>query len=200
MAMGLHTTGGVSPHREGEGQGCIRREGASEAAQEPLDRRLAEVAKAVGGGYRRLQISLSLALAVRGTVAGHRLGALAGGWGGGGARPLRMHPFGGGGAKRTGSRALDGPHTVTAQRLKGQTIALLSGACARAPLPSRAHDRPGAVCRWWTSPGPSGWASPGPRARGSTRRRSSTRASRRWATACRPSPPTPPTSPSATPN
>ena len=36
-----------------------------------LGRRLEEVAKAVRGGYCRLQM-----LAVRGTVAGHRLGAL----------------------------------------------------------------------------------------------------------------------------
>ena len=34
------------------------------------------VAKAVGGGYCRLQILLKPALAVRETVAGHRLGAL----------------------------------------------------------------------------------------------------------------------------
>ena len=39
-------------------------------------RRLEGVAKAVGGGYRRLQVPLGLALGVRGTVAGHRLGAL----------------------------------------------------------------------------------------------------------------------------
>ena len=38
--------------------------------------RLEEVAKAVGGGYCRLQMPLSLALAARGTVAGHRLGTL----------------------------------------------------------------------------------------------------------------------------
>ena len=44
-----------------------------------LDRRLEEVAKAVGGGYCRLQMPLKQALAVRGTVAGHRLGALEGG-------------------------------------------------------------------------------------------------------------------------
>ena len=58
-------------------QGCIRREGASEAAPEGV-RRLEEVAKAVGGGYCRLQPS-SLALGVRGTGAGQGLGALAGG-------------------------------------------------------------------------------------------------------------------------
>ena len=40
-----------------------------------------EVAKAVGGGYCRLQMPLRLALGVRETVAGHRLGALEGGGG-----------------------------------------------------------------------------------------------------------------------
>ena len=49
--------------------------------QKRLDRRFEEVAKAVGGGYRRLQMPLSLALAVQETVAGHRLGALEGGEG-----------------------------------------------------------------------------------------------------------------------
>ena len=44
--------------------------------------RLEEVAKAGGGGYRRLQTPLKLALGVRGTVAEHRLGALEGGGGG----------------------------------------------------------------------------------------------------------------------
>ena len=37
---------------------------------------LEEVAKAVGGGYCRLQMPLKLALGVTETVAGHRLGAL----------------------------------------------------------------------------------------------------------------------------
>ena len=41
--------------------------------------RLEEVAKAVGGGYCRLQTPLRPALGVRGTVAGDRLGALKGG-------------------------------------------------------------------------------------------------------------------------
>ena len=57
-------------HRgRGEGQGCIRREGASKA-----------VRQAVGGGcqsgYCRLQMPSRLALGVRGTVAGRRLGTL----------------------------------------------------------------------------------------------------------------------------
>ena len=46
-----------------------------------FNRRLEEVAKAVGGGYCRLQMPLRLALGVRETVAGHRLGALEGGRG-----------------------------------------------------------------------------------------------------------------------
>ena len=46
-----------------------------------LGRRLEEVAKAVVGGYCRLQMPLKPALGVRGTVAEHRLGALEGGGG-----------------------------------------------------------------------------------------------------------------------
>ena len=56
-----------------EGKGAQRR------PQRRLGRRLEEVAKAVGGGYCRLQMPRSLALAVSETVAGHRLGALEGG-------------------------------------------------------------------------------------------------------------------------
>ena len=55
--------------------------GPQRRPQQRLGRRLEEVAKAVGGGYCRLQIPLKLAFAVRGTVAGHRLGALRGGGG-----------------------------------------------------------------------------------------------------------------------
>ena len=40
--------------------------------------------KAVGDGYCRLEMPLKLALAIRETVAGHRLGALKGRGGGGG--------------------------------------------------------------------------------------------------------------------
>ena len=62
----------VSRYRQSKDQGCSRREGTSEAAQRRLERRLEEVAKAVGGGCCRLQMPLKLRLAVRGTVAGHR--------------------------------------------------------------------------------------------------------------------------------
>ena len=58
--------------------------------QKRLDRRLEEVAEAVGGGYCRLQMPLKRALAVRQTVSGHR-------WGGWrpslpGARATRPQP------------------------------------------------------------------------------------------------------------
>ena len=58
--------------------------------QQPLDKRLEEVGKAVAGGYCRLQMPLKLVLAVRETVARHRLGALEGG--GGGLPPFQCIP------------------------------------------------------------------------------------------------------------
>ena len=58
--------------------------------QKRLDRRLEEAAKAVGGGYCRLQMPLKLALGVKETVAGRRLGALEAG--GVPPPPLPMHP------------------------------------------------------------------------------------------------------------
>ena len=68
--------------------------GPQRRPQKRLSRQLEEVAKAVGGGgHCRLQMPLKVALGVRETVAGHRLGAR---WGGGGAPPLPMHPWWGG--------------------------------------------------------------------------------------------------------
>ena len=70
-------------------EGCIRKEGSPVAAPEA-------VRQAVGGGCRsgggccRLQMPLNLALAVRETAAGQRLGALE--RGGGHPPPLPMHP------------------------------------------------------------------------------------------------------------
>ena len=59
-------------------RGTPLRYGAPSGA--PLQRRrLEEVAKAVGGGYRRLQMPLKPALVVQETVAGHGLDALKGG-------------------------------------------------------------------------------------------------------------------------
>ena len=62
----------------GAGQGCV---GGKRRPQGRLGRRLEGVAEAVGGGCCRLQTPVRLALGVRGTVAGHRLGALEGGGG-----------------------------------------------------------------------------------------------------------------------
>ena len=56
---------------------CIRREGTSEAGRTGwLPKRLVADTKSVGGSYCQLQM---LALGVRETVAGYRLGALKGG-------------------------------------------------------------------------------------------------------------------------
>ena len=63
-----------------EGKGPQRR------PQKRLRGRLEEVAKAVGGGYCRLQMPLKLALAVRQTVTGHRL------QGGEGSPPFQCIP------------------------------------------------------------------------------------------------------------
>ena len=73
----------VSPRHALAGKGPQRR------PQQQLDRQLEEVAKAVGGSCCWVQMPLTLALAVRGTPAGQRLGALERG---GGATPLPMHP------------------------------------------------------------------------------------------------------------
>ena len=79
---------GTGPFRSWT-QGCSSRKGALDVAQRRLGRRLGEVAEAVGGGYCRLQMPLSLALAVRGTVAGRRLDALEVGGGGGVLPPFQ---------------------------------------------------------------------------------------------------------------
>ena len=63
----------------GGGGDVLEGKGPQRRPQKRVDRRLEEVAKAVGGGYCRLQMPLKLALGVRQTVAGHRLGALEGG-------------------------------------------------------------------------------------------------------------------------
>ena len=63
------------------GRDASEAKGPQRRPQRRVDRRLEEVAEAVGGGYCRLQMPLKLALAVKGTVAGHRLGALGGGGG-----------------------------------------------------------------------------------------------------------------------
>ena len=63
------------------GGNALEGKGPQRDLQKRLGRRLEEVAKAVGGGYCRLQTPWRLALGVTGTVAGRRLGALEGGGG-----------------------------------------------------------------------------------------------------------------------
>ena len=63
------------------GSDALEGKGPQRWPQKRLGRRLEEVAKAIGGGYCRLQMPLRLALGVTGTVAGRRLGALEGGGG-----------------------------------------------------------------------------------------------------------------------
>ena len=80
------------------GRDALEGKGPQRGSQARLGRRLEEVAKAVGGGYCRLQMPLRLALAIRGTVAGHRLGALEGG--GGGTSPSSNAALRGGAQRR----------------------------------------------------------------------------------------------------
>ena len=67
--------------------------------------------KRLGGGYCRLQMPLRLALAVRGTVAGHRLGALEGG-----TSPPSNAPLGRGPGMSDGDGAGHGPRRRVGQR------------------------------------------------------------------------------------
>ena len=60
----------------GWSRGAFEGKGPQRRPQRLFGGRLEEVAKAVGGGYCRLQMPLKLA---RGTVAGHRLGGIGGG-------------------------------------------------------------------------------------------------------------------------
>ena len=89
------------------GRDVLEGKGPQRRPQQPFDRRLEEVAKAVGGGYCWLQIPLKLALGVRETVAGHRPGALEGE---GGTPPPSNAPLAAGAAR---SRPSDGCPSYT---------------------------------------------------------------------------------------
>ena len=69
-----------------------------------------EVAEAVGGGYCRLQMPLKLAVGIRETVAGHRLGALEGGV----TPPPFQCIYGGGGANYRAREVLRNKHKRSA--------------------------------------------------------------------------------------
>ena len=96
-----------------EGKGPQRR------PQKRLDRRLGEVAQAVRCGYYRLQMPLRLTLGVRGTVTGHRLGALEGG----GLPPLPSNASLSPPPPRAALRAAP-PTWCTARARRGAVIAL----------------------------------------------------------------------------
>jgi hypothetical protein len=70
----------------------VEGDGTQRLPHKRLDRRLEEVAKAVGGRLLSVTNAVELALAVGGTAAGCRLGALEGG--GRGTSPLPIHPRG----------------------------------------------------------------------------------------------------------
>ena len=84
---------GCIQREEGGGGGALQGKGPRRQPQRRLGRRLEEVTKAAEGGYCRLQMPSKLALGVRETVAGHRLGALEGG-GGGYLPPFQCIPGG----------------------------------------------------------------------------------------------------------
>ena len=123
-------TAALRPHA----QGCIRREGASEAAPEAVRQAVGRVAKAVGGGYCRLQMPLKLALAVRETVARHRLGALEG--------ALPMHtcprPFEGHGIYCESDGVPRREAVVTGD---ADVMDCVGGACAAAPASGKVPER-----------------------------------------------------------
>ena len=97
----------ICAHRGMEGRDAPEGKAPQRRPQRWLGRRLEEVAEAVGGGYCRLQIPLSLVLGVRGTVAGRRLGALEAG--GGPPPPFQCIPDGG------SSGCWGGPPTVVSR-------------------------------------------------------------------------------------
>ena len=89
---------GLSVGRGGGGRDALKGKGPQRRVQRRLDKWLEEVAKAVGGGYCRLQMPLRLAFGVRGTVAGHRVWGGCPGGGRGGSPPSNAFPGGGGAA------------------------------------------------------------------------------------------------------
>ena len=80
------------PKEEGGGGDAIESKEPQRRPQKRLDRGLEDVAKAVGGGYCRLQMPLKLALAVWGRVAGRWAP-----WRGGGGHPPPSNASCGGG-------------------------------------------------------------------------------------------------------
>ena len=160
---------GNRPTDASEGKGPRRR------PQRRLGRRLEEVSKAVGGGYCRLQMPMRLALGVRGTVAGHRLGAFEGG---GGTFPpfpcipaqpppspflsgisMQWHtalPSHNGGAQQQASPHGQGHTLDLAVQIRTRIRCKLGPGAAGTPVKLR-HMPP---LRWRQQPPPSSWGAP----------------------------------------
>ena len=107
------------PRTAAEAKGPQRR------PQRRLRRRLEGVAKAVGGGYCRLQVPLKVVVGVRGTVAGRRLGGLEGEGGGGGSNASLVC---GGTGGHTGSHLRDVPRPTSV--MAGAVLHVPFGLCA----------------------------------------------------------------------
>ena len=109
------------------GAAALGGKGPQRRPQKRLDRRLEEVAKAVRGGYCRLQMPLKPALAVRGTVPGHRLGALERGGGAPdgmshrGYSPTSNAALGGGGVA-TGAHTFGGCQSFPQHRSQTRAV------------------------------------------------------------------------------
>ena len=149
----------------GGGRDALEGKGPQRWPWRRWDRRLEEVAKAVDGGYCRLQMPLRLALGVRGTVAGRRLGALEGG---GVPPPPSNASLGGGGGHRgsyQGPRSGHAPIAKVPRRHKSYNAmgpwlmngalpsALAHGRTEPGNAPPHAHVAPWGGSHTWTRPG-----------------------------------------------
>ena len=72
--MGLFRSWTLRRRGRERGRAALEGKGPQRRPWKRLDGRLEEVAKAIGGGYCRLQMPLKLALGTRKTVARHKLG------------------------------------------------------------------------------------------------------------------------------
>ena len=118
----------------GGGRDAVAGKAPQRQPQTRSDRRLEEVAKAVGGGYCRLQMPLKLALGVRETVAGRRMGALEGG-GWVPPPPFQCIPGGGVGAVPGPGPGIQALASALAPSLSGEWY--LAHLCSRPIMPQQ---------------------------------------------------------------
>ena len=136
--------------RRGMGRDALEGKGPQRRPQRWFNRRSEEVAKAVGGGYCRLQMPLTLTLGVGQTVAGHRLSALEGG-GGGTSPPFQCIPGHGPQCTRRIREGVTIPvraglvHTAPALRTASVTARATPLRCFGTLTRHRQHTRPKAL-------------------------------------------------------